>query len=328
MGIYDRDYYRESARSHFDGRVQAFVVLIVIYVVVYIVQIATREEVGRRQFQPGPVTEALVLNADKVLHGEVWRVLTYAFVHDPFNPAPLVFNIIFLIFFGRFVEDTFGWKEFLGFYLVSGLVAGIGFVALSGIAQAGGMLVGPQGAITAVLLLVALQNPRRTVLLMFVIPCPIWFVVAFNVLLDVLGYFGGKVHPMVFAAHAFAAGFAFLYYRYHWAVSSWFPSWSSGPRRAKSRPNLQIYREESSEPATAPSPVASSGTPSARGTAPAAAPATATAATAIDEQLEAKLDEVLEKVKKYGQESLTEEERAVLFRASEIYRKRRKSGGD
>jgi hypothetical protein len=32
----------------------------------------------------------------------------------------------------------------------------------------------------------------------------------------------------------------------------------------------------------------------------------------------------LEKVSKYGQESLTPEERELLFRASEIYKKRRK----
>ena len=48
----------------------------------------------------------------------------------------------------------------------------------------------------------------------------------------------------------------------------------------------------------------------------------------MDEQLEAKLDEVLEKVKKQGQDSLTDDERAVLFRASEIYRKRRKQLGE
>ena len=46
----------------------------------------------------------------------------------------------------------------------------------------------------------------------------------------------------------------------------------------------------------------------------------------MDEHLEAKLDEVLEKVKTHGQQSLTDEERAVLFRASAIYRKRRKRG--
>jgi hypothetical protein len=43
----------------------------------------------------------------------------------------------------------------------------------------------------------------------------------------------------------------------------------------------------------------------------------------MDEHLEAKLDEVLEKVKQHGQDSLSETEREILFRASEIYRKRR-----
>jgi hypothetical protein len=45
---------------------------------------------------------------------------------------------------------------------------------------------------------------------------------------------------------------------------------------------------------------------------------------AADEQLEAKLDAVLEKVSKHGQGSLTPEEREILFRASELFKKRRK----
>lgn len=328
MGIYDRDYYRESTRSPLDGSVQAYVVLIVLYVAIYIIQIATREEAGIRKREPGPVTDALVLNADKVLQGEVWRVVTFAFVHDPMNPAPLAFNVIFLIFFGRFVEDIVGWKEFLAFYLLAGLLGGLGFVLVAAAANTGGVLIGPQCSITAVLLLIALQNPKRTVLLCFAIPCPIWLVVAFNVLLDLVGYFGGKVHPVVFAAHGAAAGFAYLYFRNHWMISHWLPSFSSQARRTKSRPNLHIYRDESSDdrehaPATSGSSFSSSG-----GALPSGAPATATATATMDEQLEAKLDQVLEKVKNYGQESLSEEERAVLFRASEIYRKRRKPGGN
>lgn len=329
MGIYDRDYYREATRNHLDGRVQAFVLLIVLYVGIYILQIATRDEGRvRQQPGPGPVTEALVLNADKVMQGEVWRLVTFAFVHDPLNPMPLACNVIFLIFFGRFVEDILGWKEFLGFYLVSGFLAGLGFLLISGVGNIGGTLAGPQASITAVLLLVAMQNPKRTVLLFFVVPCPIWFVVVFNVLLDVAGYLGGAVNPVVLAAHAVAAGFAVVYFRYHLVVTSWLPSWFSGSSRARSKPQLQIYRDPVDRDSD-PSPAALSGSmPSARGAVPAtASSATATATSAIDEQLEAKLDAVLDKVKKYGQESLTEEERAVLFRASEIYRKRRKSGG-
>jgi hypothetical protein len=36
------------------------------------------------------------------------------------------------------------------------------------------------------------------------------------------------------------------------------------------------------------------------------------------------LDAVLEKVSKYGKESLSPEEREILVRASELYKKRRK----
>jgi hypothetical protein len=45
----------------------------------------------------------------------------------------------------------------------------------------------------------------------------------------------------------------------------------------------------------------------------------------VDEHLEAKLDQVLEKVQKYGKESLSEAEREILLKASEVYKKRRQS---
>ena len=53
-------------------------------------------------------------------------------------------------------------------------------------------------------------------------------------------------------------------------------------------------------------------------------PAPVAAGRPVDEYLEAKLDQVLEKVSQHGQQSLTAEEREILFRASEIYRRRRK----
>ena len=43
----------------------------------------------------------------------------------------------------------------------------------------------------------------------------------------------------------------------------------------------------------------------------------------VDEHLEAKLDQVLEKVARYGQDSLTDSERQILFRASEVYKRKR-----
>ncbi len=43
-----------------------------------------------------------------------------------------------------------------------------------------------------------------------------------------------------------------------------------------------------------------------------------------DEHLEVKLDRVLEKMSKHGQDSLTSDEREILVKASELYKKRRK----
>ena len=43
----------------------------------------------------------------------------------------------------------------------------------------------------------------------------------------------------------------------------------------------------------------------------------------LDEHLEAKLDAVLEKVARFGQASLTDAERQILLKASEIYKRKR-----
>jgi membrane associated rhomboid family serine protease len=209
MGIYDRDYYRErSGFSAFDGRVQACYVLAGIYVCVFLIQLATRDAAfGVRPRFADPVAQLLELKASKVLDGEVWRVITYSFIHDPNSVLPLVVNVLFLVWFGRSVEEMYGWKEFLAYYFLASLLAGLGFVLVVAAGQKDGVLTGPAGSITAVLFLYALHFPRRTILLFFVLPCPVWLVVAFYVFTDVAGFLDGRLHPAAFAAHAVAAGF-------------------------------------------------------------------------------------------------------------------------
>jgi membrane associated rhomboid family serine protease len=331
MGIYDRDYYRDGSGGFnpFDHRMHTCIALVCLYVGVFVVQIGTREHTRNGEFLPGPVTQALELKASKVTEGEVWRVATYAFAHNPLYVVPIIVNILFLLWIGRHVEDIYGWKEFLAYYLVAGLLAGVVFVGVSAMTNLDGALLGPSGSVTAVLFLFALHYPKRTVFNLI----PIWFVVAFYVLNDTLGFVGGRLHPGAFAAHAAGAGFALLYHQYSLRVLNWLPSLPSRSTRKppRAKPKLHIFRDDPStdEPAPSPAPSSVPASTPATASAPAAAPASGTATqSAMDEHLEAKLDEVLEKVKKHGQESLTEEERAVLFRASEIYRKRRKTGGD
>jgi membrane associated rhomboid family serine protease len=311
MGIYDRDYYRRDGPSFLDHITSGGYVckwLIAINIVAFILQSLTLSQ-GHRFGSLGPVTDWLELDADKVTQGQVWRLLTYAFLHDPGNITHILFNMLFLWWFGQEVEETYGHREFLCMYLTAAVVSGLVYVfAYKFDLQKGSLAFGASGAVTAVMIVSACHSPYRTILLFFVLPVPIWLFVVFAVAKDFLGFFGARgigMERVAASAHLGGAAFGFLYYRFQWRVSSWLPdvrSWW----KARNRPQLRVYREEEEANEEAPVPVA---------TAPVGADA--------DEQLEAKLDAVLAKVSKHGKESLTENEQQILQRASEVYRRRR-----
>jgi membrane associated rhomboid family serine protease len=306
MGVYDRDYYRSDRSGPwfgFSGRGQVVKWLIGVNVIVFIAQSMTL--VGRTG---GPITEWLALDVDQVLHGQVWRLLTYAFLHSSFNH--IFWNMLFLYFFGRDVEEIYGSREFLAFYLMAALAGGVGFMIGDRLGVTG-ICLGASGAVMACLALSALHNPRQVILLFFVLPIPIWIFVVFwivhdsYVLLMALRYAGQFDGPLgsstAVAAHVAGAAFAYGYYRGGWRIMRTLDQIRAWHKRATG-PRLRVYREE---PVSAP-------TFSAR---PPAAEA--------DEQMEAKVDAVLEKVARQGQDSLTETEKQILLRASEVYRRRR-----
>ena len=124
--------------------------------------------------------------------------------------------------------------------------------------------------------------------------------VGFQVLQDTYLFLGGIKTGTAVTVHLAGAAFALAYYKGHWRVVNGV-SWLQGLRRQVTRPRLRVYREGSPEAVAVTTPPVSQ----------------------ADEQLEAKLDAVLEKVARSGQASLTENEKQILFRASEIYKRRR-----
>jgi membrane associated rhomboid family serine protease len=54
---------------------------------------------------------------------EPWQVLTHMFMHGGFTH--ILFNMFALWMFGTAVEQVFGWKKFLTFYLLSGFGAAV-----------------------------------------------------------------------------------------------------------------------------------------------------------------------------------------------------------
>ena len=309
MGIYDRDYYRRDGRSFLGSLSSSGTVcwwLIGINAACFFVQMLT---LNRVTHESGWFTDFFQLDLRAVRHGEVWRLLTYAFLHGTSGGFPwhIVFNMLFLYFFGRDVEDAYGPREFLAFYLTAAFVGGVAFflVPLEGL-----YCIGASGAVTAVMVLAAFREPTRVILLFMVLPVPIWVLVGFLVVKDAFQLLGNSESSTAVQVHLAGAAFAFLYFQFHWRLTGWWPGFRTGVRRM-TRPKLRVYREEPDDE---------------RFGAPVAAPVsslTAVASALDDEQLEAKVDAILEKISRVGKENITESEREVLLKASERIRRRR-----
>jgi membrane associated rhomboid family serine protease len=69
---------------------------------------------------------SLALSPDEVFaHGRVWQLLTYAFLHDPASSWHILFNMLFLLFFGIEIEKAWGTRRFLAFYLSAAVFAAL-----------------------------------------------------------------------------------------------------------------------------------------------------------------------------------------------------------
>jgi membrane associated rhomboid family serine protease len=99
----------------------------------------------------------------------VWQLVTYMFVHANFTH--LFFNMLGLFFFGIQVEKRMGGKEFLWFYLISGIGAGlISFIIYWFSGAQTVFLLGSSGAVYAILLAYATFFPRSLIYFMGFIP--------------------------------------------------------------------------------------------------------------------------------------------------------------
>lgn len=337
MGIYDRDYVRREGPSFlgsFGERGQVCKWLVGINVVAFIVQMLTQNANSLGWF-----TDALDLNVNAVLHGQFWRLLTYAFLHDPNGILHILFNMLFLWWFGSDVEDLYGPREFLTFYLSASFASGLLYF-LSSLAwmRDGGICYGASGGVMAVVTLCAIHYPRRTILLFFILPVPLWLFLVLYLAGDAYVFLNKKDSTTAVAAHLGGALFAGAYYRLNLRLLDWVPRfWNKGYwqgqmqswRRRLFGPRLRLYVDERNPetPPRSPSPRGSSRRPSSASTEAIYRPEEgiqqSVAAPAADEHLEAKMDAILEKISRVGKENLTESEREFLIRASEIFRRRR-----
>jgi membrane associated rhomboid family serine protease len=177
MGLYDRDWTREQDEAHpqdgyqmrfgFPSMTPAVKWLLIINTGIFILEwLASGPETPgtpkvsyfEKIFALYPATTALTL--------QVWRLITYQFLHGDF--WHIFFNMWMLFFLGPPLERFWGTRKFLFFYLMCGAAGGVFYILLVYIGFLMPLpMVGASGAILGVLTACAILFPHFVVFLLF-----------------------------------------------------------------------------------------------------------------------------------------------------------------
>jgi membrane associated rhomboid family serine protease len=155
-----------------------------------------------------------------VTQGWVWTFITYMFFHDGFSH--IFFNMFALFIFGTQVERQMGSREFLLFYVVTGMMAGVFSFVIYMITGAYWVaLMGASGAIFAVQLAYAVFFPDSVIYIWGILPirAPVMVLgfTAVGIIFMVTGWGGNVAH----VTHLAGFGFAWLYFLLRLGMNPW-----------------------------------------------------------------------------------------------------------
>lgn len=312
MGIYDREYIRgESSGASLFSTSPVTKSIIAANVIIFLLY-----NLMHWGGDHGVAHQWLMASPEYTFqHYRLHELLTAAFFS--FDPLSLFFNMWFLWFIGRDMESIYGSVDFLIFYLASAVLTTLAAVTISHAARGVGgeppVIFGPWGPILAVMTLFTMYYPRREILLMFIIPMPMWVLLALYILLPLLGRFGSGTPGAGLGLVLTGAGFGYAYKQLDLR-------WSRLASGRMFRPRLRIFSSVGHDQGTSrprgPGPSRSS--TSVGGARP------PSISVLPEDQLDAKVDEILAKIARDGnREGLSDEEQRILQEASRRARIRR-----
>jgi membrane associated rhomboid family serine protease len=178
MGLYDRDYTQaEDSRQRHYGAPQfrlglppltpTVKWLLIANVAIYVGGILFQSlgETLEDWFAVAPQTWVTAL--------QPWRYITYEFLHDRGGVGHILGNMLGLFFFGPPLEQLWGRRKFLAFYLLCGACGSLFYLLLVGVRFLPAVpLIGASGSVLAVLAACAVLFPNMVVFV-FILPVPI-----------------------------------------------------------------------------------------------------------------------------------------------------------
>lgn len=295
----DRSY---MSQPRFEMRRSASIMLLFILGGCFVAQM-----IAEHYFGLGPwIRRWLSLQLDGILHGHIWQLVTYQFLHTGPGPWHLLGNLLSIYFFGRIVEDHVGTTRFLQTYFGGGIVGALLHVAVTAVLRAhiDPPVVGASAGCFAIVALYARLFPMQEVTI-FILFIPVNLRAIY-----LLWFFGlvsiyGTIIPFDNVAHAahlggIAAG---------WLAERIF----SG--------NLQLPKFPTWKPRTGSgAPASTTATTPRRAAGPHTTPVPP---KPTDDFISREVDPILEKISARGIHSLTAEERKILENARKRITNRR-----
>lgn len=146
---------------------------------------------------------------------QVWRYISFQFLHDTQSGWHIGLNMLGLYMFGAPLERHWGSRYFLKFYLSCGVAAGVAYVVIGALLANSpwAPLIGASGGVYGILLACAVLFPdMRLILVFFPVPIRLGAVIIFGaMILSTLGALRGEGKPGDFwssIAHLGGAGMA------------------------------------------------------------------------------------------------------------------------
>lgn len=170
MAFQDRAYYRDEGDSGFGSPLRGASMttwLLGINIIVFFIDSILAGSSRGRWLAPSAWGH---FSIDNAVYGlQLWRWFTYQFIHE--GLFHILFNMIGLYFFGRLLEQWWGSRRFLAFYLLCGSLGAVVFTALAhvpGVLNVTGRseLVGASGSIFGILAGCAVLFPHQRVMLL------------------------------------------------------------------------------------------------------------------------------------------------------------------
>jgi len=300
MGLYNRDYNRPSGFGSFGLFPPVIKNLLIINGAIFLLMTMMQNIV----FNGVPAENIIIHWFALMPLGEgfqVWQLITYQFLHGGFTH--ILFNMFALWMFGAEIENTYGSKKFLFYYLLCGIGAGLLHLFLSPVLTGAlAPTIGASGAIYGVMIAFAMFFPDRLIYLYFFIPVKAKYFIAFMVVFEFLAVdsVGSGVAHLAHLGGALV-GFLFILFDKDSTVS--FKEIFGGSRRGYSPPRNVFQKPAFKNPFKKTETEVED----------------ATYYDVNEEKSDVTqedIDKILDKISQSGYKNLTEREKKILFEAS------------